>query len=220
MTPSTSPSFQLTGRQQFLCQSLAQKSPTMGELYDSAIQAFQDTANPGRIFLAAHSIREMTKDLPKVLDVPVLTDHGRMRDRLDALEKSWNGALASGCNQAEAWTGEIDPPLRRLLVELPEFFTWRSESDPKMRESATALFRRIDPAGRSLPEPLEKRRAKRWIALHDYFNRTAHRSQTTEPEFLARLDELERILMDSLIPQPSEDFSVIDTIFLEDRADA
>src|ERR1035437_2415170 len=157
MTPSQ-PSFQLMGRQQFLCQSLTQKSPAIGELYEWAIRAFQDTANPGRIFLAAHSIREMTKDLPKVLDVPVLTDHGRMRDRLDALEKSWNGALGSTCNQAGAWTGEIDSPLRRLLVELPGFFTWRSESEPKMRDSATALFRRIDPAGRPLPEPLEKRR--------------------------------------------------------------
>jgi hypothetical protein len=220
MTPSTLPSFQLSGRQEFLRESLTQKSPAMGELYDSAIRAFQDAASPGRIFLAAHSIREMTKDLPKVLDVPVLTDHGRMRDRLDALEKSWNGALASECNRAGAWTGEIDPPLRQLLAKLPEFFTWRSESDPKMRDSATALFRRIDPAGRPLPEPLEKRRAKRWIALHDYFNRTAHRSQTKEAEFLARLDELERVLMDSLSPQPSEDFSVIDAIFLEDRTDA
>ena len=34
----------------------------------------------------------MTKDLPKVLDVPVLTDHGRMRDRLDALERLWTAA--------------------------------------------------------------------------------------------------------------------------------
>jgi hypothetical protein len=45
----------------------------MGELYDSAIRVFQDSVNPGRIFLAAHSIREMTKDLQKVLDIPVLT---------------------------------------------------------------------------------------------------------------------------------------------------
>jgi hypothetical protein len=220
MTPSTSPPFQLTGRKQFLYQSLAHKSPPMGELYESAIRAFQDNANPGRIFLAAHSIREMTKDLPKVLDVPVLTDHGRMRDRLDAMERSWNGARASACNQGGAWTGEIDRPLRRLLVKLPEFFTWRSESDPKMRDSATALFRRVDPAGRPLPEPLEKRRAERWIELHTYFNAAAHRAPTTEAEFLTRLDELERILMDSISPQPSEDFSVIDAIFLEDRADA
>jgi len=32
MTPSTLPPFQLTGRQQFLSQSLAQKSPAMGRL--------------------------------------------------------------------------------------------------------------------------------------------------------------------------------------------
>jgi len=83
---AVSPSFQLTGRQQVLYQSLAQKSAAMGELYECGLRAFQDSANPGRIFLAAHSIREMTKDLPKVLDVPVLTDHGRMRDRLDAME--------------------------------------------------------------------------------------------------------------------------------------
>jgi hypothetical protein len=220
MTPSTLPSFQLSGRQQFLFQSLTQRNPVLGELYDCAIRAFQEYGNPGRIFLAAHSIREMTKDLPKVLDVPVLTDHGRMRDRLDALEKSWDGALSSDCYRGGAWSGEIDPPLRKLLVKLPEFFKWRSESEPKMRDSATALFRRVDPAGRPLPAPLEKRRADHWIELHTYFNATAHRSPTTEAEFSAKLDELERILMDSLNPQPSEDFSVIDAIFLEDSADA
>jgi hypothetical protein len=213
------PSFQPTGRQQLLCQLLTLKSPAMGELFDFAIRTFQEYGPPG-IFLAAHSIREMTKDLPKVLDVPVLTDHGRMRDRLDALEKSWNSALASECNKGGTWTGEIDPPVRRLLVKLPVFFQWRSESEPKMRDSARALFQRIDPAGRPLPEPLEKQRADRWIELHTYFNATAHRSPTTEAEFLAKLDELERMLMDSLGPQPSEDFSVIDAIFLEDRADA
>jgi hypothetical protein len=91
-----------------------------------------------------------------------------------------------------------------------------------MRANATALFRRVDPAGLPLPEPLEKRRAERWIELHTYFNAVAHRSPAAKPEeeFLARLDELERLLMDSLSPQPSEDFSVIDAIFREDRADA
>ncbi len=192
----------------------------MADLYESAVRAFQDNANPGRIFLAAHSIREMTKDLPKVLDMPVLTGHGRMRDQLDAVERTWNGAVESACNQDGVWKGEIDPPLRRLLVKLPKFFEWRRESDPKMRDSATALFRRADPAGRPLPEPLEKRRAQRWIELHTYFNAAAHRSPTTEEEFLTRLEELERVLIDSLSPQPSEDFAAIDAIFLEDRADA
>jgi len=54
----------------------------------------------------------MTKDLPKVLDVPVLTGHGRMRDKLDALERSWNHAPASDCHRGGAWSGEIDTRLR------------------------------------------------------------------------------------------------------------
>ncbi len=227
MTPNALPPFQLTGRQQFLYQSLVQKSPAMGELYEWAIRAFQDSANPVRFVLAAHLIREMTKELPKVLDFPVLTAHGRMRDRLDALEKTWNGALGSACNQEGTWKGEVDPPLRRLLVKLLGFFTWRREGDLKMRDSATALLSRVDPAGRPLPGPLEmrraeleKRRAELWIKLHDYFNAKAHRSETTEQEFLSKLDELELILMDSLSPLPSEDFAVIDDIFLEDRDDA
>jgi hypothetical protein len=219
MTPGGLPLLTLSGRQQFLSQSLAQRNATMGDLYVCALRAFQDTVNPGRIFLAAHSIREMTKDLPKVLDVPVLTDHGRMRDRLDALERLWMASQGSACHRGGAWTGEIDTPLRRLLSKLPEFFEWRNESEPKMRVSATALFRRVDPAGRPLPEPLEKQRADRWIELHTYFNATAHRSPTTEAEFSAKLDELERILLDSLSPTPSQDFAAIDAI-LEEAADA
>ncbi len=192
----------------------------MGELYECALRIFQDNSNPGRIFLAAHSIRELTKDLPKVFDVPVLTDHGRMRDKLDALERTWTGTLASACNRSGAWTGEIDNPLRRMLTKLPEFFKWRNESEPKMRESATALFRRIDLAGRQLPQPLEKRRADQWIELHTYFNSPAHRSPTTEDEFSGKLDELEQILVDCLSPTPSEDFSAIDAILMEEIPDA
>jgi hypothetical protein len=89
-----------------------------------------------------------------------------------------------------------------------------------MRESANALFRRVDPAGRPLPPPLEKRRADKWIELHTYFNATAHRSTTTEDEFSSKLDELEQILMDCLSPTPSEDFSAIDSILLEESSDA
>jgi hypothetical protein len=220
MTPNPLPSFQPSGRQLFLSQSLARKNAAMGELYECALRVFRDDSNPGRLFLAAHSIRELTKDLPKVLDVPVLTDHGRMRDKLDALERTWTVALGSTCHQSGAWTGEIDPPLRRILTQIPEFFKWRNESEPKMRESAAALFRRTDLAGRQLPQALEKRQADRWIELHTYFNAAAHRSPTSEAEFSERLDELEQILIDCLVPTPSADFSAIDAILLEESPDA
>jgi hypothetical protein len=112
MTPNPPSPFQPTGRPRILLQSLSEKSPVLGELYDCAIRAFQEHGNPGRLFLAAHSIREMTKDLPKVLDVPMLTGYGRMRDKLDALERSWNHAPASDCHRGGAWSSEIDTRLR------------------------------------------------------------------------------------------------------------
>lgn len=85
--------------------------PRTGRLWANFTRAqsglFMSAQNPRRLFLAAHSIRELTKELTKVLDLPVLIDHGRMRDRLDAWEKTWNRALASSCNQGGAWRGEI-----------------------------------------------------------------------------------------------------------------
>jgi hypothetical protein len=60
MTPNSFPPFQPTGRQLFLSQSLTQRNPAMGELYECALRVFQDSTNPGRVFLAAHSIRELT----------------------------------------------------------------------------------------------------------------------------------------------------------------
>jgi hypothetical protein len=220
MTPNLRPAFQPTGRQLLFQQLLARENPELGELYECALRAFQDDANPRRIFLAALSIRELMKDLPKSFDVPLLVEPGRMGDRLDDLERSWTAALGSGCCQSGAWTGQIDDRLRRLLMKLLEFFKWRSESSPKMRDRAAALFQRLDPAGLPLPQPLEKQRAAHWITLHDYFNAATHRSRTTDAEFSAKLEEFEQLLTASLNPTPSEDFSAIDAILQEEVTDA
>jgi hypothetical protein len=220
MTPNSRPPFQPTGRQLLLHQALSRENSELGELYECALRVFQDNANPRRIFLAALSIRELMKDLPKMFDVPVLVDPVRMGDRLDDLERSWNAALGSACNRSGAWAGEIDDPLRRLVTKLSDFFEWRRESTPKMRVRASALFQRLDPAGLPLPQPLEKQRAARWMTLHDYFNGATHRSRTTDVEFSAKLEELEQLLMVSLNPTPSEDFSVIDAVLQEESSDA
>ena len=88
---------------------------------------------------------------------------------------------------------------------------------PQARDVAVTLFRHLDPAGRPLPESLEKQRADRWLELHNYFVRTAHRAPTTADDFDKRLEALEQVLLDSLFRQPSEDLSVIDAILREAR---
>ena len=217
MTPASQPPFQFTGRQRIVYESIASKSATMAELYECALRVLEDNTNTGRIFLAAHSIREMTNGLPKVLDLPIV-EQGRLGDQMNALEPVWNGALTSGCHNNGEWAGAIDAPLERLLRALHRFFQWWRDSRPKRREVAIQLFRTMDPVGIPLPEPIEKQRAKRWLELHDYFVGVAHRSSTTEGDFQSNLQDLEQILMDNLYRQPSEDLAAIDQILAEENA--
>ena len=210
----------MTGRQQLVFRSLEERSSEMAELYKCAMHIFQDAVNPCRLFLTTHAIREMIKGLPSVLDLPILAKQERLGDKVDALDPVWNRALRGSCHQDGRWSGQIDGPLQRFLDALQEFFQWWKESRPRRRTVATALFRRTDPAGFTLPEPLERQRADRWLALHDYFTRAAHRAPTTEVDFQVHLHELEQILLDSLRRQPSEDLSAIDAILAEEAPDA
>ena len=209
--------FQLTGRQQTVRTSLAAKSAVMAQLYECALRTLQDAGNSGRLFLAAHSIREMTNGLPKVLDLPILAGQGRLGDQVSALEPAWNRAVNGVCHRDGRWSGNIDASLERLLRSLHEFFQWWRDSRPKRRDVAVNFFRRLDPAGLPLPKALEEERADRWLELQNYFVRTAHRSDTTDVDFQTNLEALEQVLMDSLYRQPSEDLSIIDAILKEAR---
>lgn len=213
---SASP-FQFTGRQQTVYAAIAAKDVAMAELYEDALRVLVDASNPGRFFLAAHAIREMTNELPSVIDLPIFADQGRLGDQVSALEAAWHGALESECHNDGKWSGAIDGRLQRWLGRVHQFFQWFRESRPKRRDVAVNLFRHLDPAGLPLPEPLEKQRAGRWLELHNYFVRTAHRSPTTDDEFTAHLQALEQLLLDSLFRQPSEDLSVIDALLKEAR---
>jgi hypothetical protein len=212
--------FQMTGRQQLVHSSLTDKSEPVALLYECALRVLGDESNAGRVMLAAHSIREMMNGLPKVLELPVLAEQGRLGDQMSALETVWIGAKKSKCHQEGKWSGEIDGPLQKLLKRLPTVFqSWR-DSHPRRRDVAAKIFRQTDPAAMPLPETLEKKRADRWLSLLDFFNNVAHRSLTTAEEFTASLDGLEQILLDTLYRRPSEDFSAIDAILAEELPDA
>ncbi len=209
--------FRLAGRQQRVYASLAAKSLAMAALYENALRALRDGSNSGRFFLAAHAIREMTNGLPSVMDLPIFAEQGKLGDQVNALEDAWSGALKSGCHKDGQWSGTIDKRLEQWLDRVHKFFQWWRHSRPKRRDVAVKLFQHLDPAGLPLPEPLEKQRADRWLELHTYFVRTAHRAPTTAEDFETRLQALEQLLLDNLFRQPSEDLSVIDAILKEAR---
>ena len=220
MSPDHGEKFQFTGRQQLIHGSLVLKSQELGDLYEAALRVYSDRGNPARLILAAHSIRELAGGLPKAFDLPIPVDPGLITDQVNALEPIWNNAVRSGCHQQGAWNGAIDGPLRKLLQKLHEFFEWLKENRPKRRLVAAQMFRDADPSGLPLPETLEEPRIKRWLELRRYFSNAAHGESTTEDEFAANVETLERILLDSLYRQPSEDLSAIDRILEEGATDA
>ena len=220
MNHDASQQFRLTSRQQLIHRSLEEKGESVAFLFESALLVMADTGNPGRLFLAAHSIRMMMDELPKVMDLPTLAEQGRLGDQVGGLEPIWAAALKSRCHNEGKWAGEIDTPLQKLFAKLHKFFQWWKDNRPKRRDVAAGLFRSTDPSSLPLPEPLEKRRVDRWLGLHSYFVGIAKRSSTTEDEFSVSLNELEQILLNSLYRQPSQDFSAIDAILAEEAPNA
>lgn len=212
--------FQMTGRQQLVRRALSENLEAVGALYECALRVLSDRSNPGRLLLAAHSIREMTGGLPKFLDLPILAEQGRMGDQVSGLEVTWVKAAKSQCHDDGNWAGEIDDPLRKLLGALHKFFQWRKDNRPKRRDVAAELLRSTDPSGMPLPETLEKKRIDRWLKLHDYFVGVAHQSPTTAEEFTMALYDLEQVLLECLYRQPSEDFSAIDALLAEENSNA
>jgi hypothetical protein len=214
------PLFRFTGSQQRIYSSLLQKSQGLADLYEAALRVYSEERYPARLILAAHSVRELANGLPKAFDLPILVDPALITDQVNSLESVWNNALQSACHQNGEWTGPIDTPLRRLMQKLHAFFEWLKTNRPKRSEVVIQMFRSTDPSGIPLPETLEQQRAKAWQELRRYFSNTAHGESVTEEDFAAKIEALERILLDCICRTPSEDLSAIDRILEEGAGDA
>ena len=220
MSPSHGEAFQFTPHQQRIYGVLVEKSQDLADLYVAALQVFSDNRNPARLKLAAHSIRELADGLPKTFDLPIPVDPALITEQVDALEAIWINALKSTCHRNGEWIGNIDGPLQKLLQKLHGLFEWLKENRPKRRLVVRHMFRGADPSGQPLPEALEDARAGEWLALRRFFSNAAHGEATTDDEFLARVEILEKILLDSLYRQPSQGLSAIDRILKEELSDA
>lgn len=208
--------FQFTGHQQRIYGVLVEKSQDLADLYVAALRVFSDQGNPARLKLAAHSIRELADGLPKTFDLPIPVDPALITEQVDDIEPVWSNALKSACHQNGEWIGNIDLPLRELLQRVHGLVEWLKENRPKRRLVIKHMFRGADPSGQPLPEKLEDARAGEWLALRRYFSNSAHGQATTDDEFLAQLEILEKILLDSLYRQPSQALSAIDRILKEE----
>jgi hypothetical protein len=219
----TSPQLlQLTGNQQALYGALQVKAATLATIYHGALSVFQDPGNPDRLALAAHGLRELMEKIPRYLDLPKEEPSSNMTGQVRALHKSWRDTVEKTiCLTDGCWNGPIDTFLERFLQRVCDFFLWVDSARPPRRQAVTAALRKLDPLPYPLPEPIEKLRLKEWEFIHNYFEKVSHHNGTaTVDEFSRWLVNLERFLLDHLIPRTFEDHARIDEIIDESDSNA
>jgi hypothetical protein len=203
----------LSSNSQALFESLSRREVRLGRLYLGGCLALQQVANPERIPIAAYSFRELMELMPRYLGLPVAAKPPGLKNLLTDLLPYWGRA------KAERQDGSKSRDARAALDRRLRIFyeTWRS-GDMTRSETRLTTLRGIDPAGLPVPDVLENRRTAEWAELYDYFNDVLHhRIASTENDFQAYLNSLERLLLDFFRPRAFDDYAEIDAIIAEGR---
>jgi hypothetical protein len=209
--------FVLTGQQLELYRALSEKSEKAAGWYHGGLIAFSNASNPERFVQAAHSIRELIKNLHKFIDVPAKSDKARMGDKFRTLADRWDKAKKkTSCHDGKVWEGRIDDHLRRGLAAVDEAIEWLRVNRPTVRETSIALIRGLDVSRRRLPPSLETTHYTEWKALYDYFVAVCHHDrETDENEFSTNLYAFERFVLDRVRPKTLKEQTLIDQLIAE-----
>lgn len=201
----------LGGQQKIMFEALGQRDSVSAAIYVGAIQVWGDATNPDRLALAAHGIRELMDRLSKYLDVPY-RDQPRMGDKVAALYDAWQ--------RARPQIGAGLPMPDGILKKLEGFFEWYESDRPNRRALAGSMLRKMDPAARPMPFPIEDLRVNEWMTCHDFFANSAHHTQNSAGDFEGWLDVLERFLLDRMRPRTFDNADALDDLIREGEGDA
>jgi hypothetical protein len=209
----------LGGQQQALLTALIELDPQLGVMYLGGLHVLHQDGNPDREALAAHAIRELMEKLPQFVDVPTrekVKKPASLGVKVRELGDAWVSVSVEAMSAAT-----VTMKLQKFHIKINEFFDWYEQGFVKRREQTAAALRSIDATGRSLPTPIEDLHIKHWGLCNDFFQSISHHGRTcSREEFVTWLDDLEKFLLDRMLPRTFETFSALDEIIAEGEADA
>jgi hypothetical protein len=208
----------LNGRQRAVEAALGRKSAELAVFYLGALSAIGHEANPDRFAHAAHGLRELMEKFPKYVDVAVPAHTEKLGAKVGELEGTWTKATSkSTCRKPDGvWAGEIDKPARALLEAVDALFVWKKSHMPRRQAEIAKTLVQLDPAGRPLPAPLQKRNVNLWDEMREFFQKVAHHGYACPlEEFSQWVEALELFLIERLQPRTFDDFAAIDAILDE-----
>ena len=191
-------SFSLTGEQLELYGLLCEWSEIAGDWYRGALLGLSNSSNPERFAQAAHSIRELMKNLHVFIDAPVRIDKARLGDKFTTLSSRWDNAKRlSDCHANGVWDGPIDHHLRKGLTAVDDTITWYRTNRISWKETSVTLIRQLDVSERPPPPRVETAHFNEWNDLLNYFIAVCHHGhQTDESEFGSNVYAFERFVLD------------------------
>jgi hypothetical protein len=209
---------ELSGQQRALYEALTFRSPALADMYIGALHVL-NSDNPVRFSLAGHSFRELMDKSARYFDIPVKERPVFLKSKVISFSEHWQAcSKKTECYTNGDWEGQIDPHMRKFLINAAKFFEWFSSQFEVRKERTTTLLRALDPLQRPLPGPIETLRVSEWDACHDFFVSVAHHG--TVDGFEAWQDAFERFLLDTLQPRTYSDRALIDSIIQEGEVDA
>ncbi len=175
----------------------------MANWYEGALWARQDMDNPDRLPQAAHSLRDLLQELPKVLlNAPVIAKFDsknarkKIRERLKADHKQY-----PECNWEDA---EITPEFARTLDMLIEYI--EANEQPTRAEQLANALKSVDPMFGVVGPDIVKRKTKHYIDVWHKVQAVAHHGRTVDDAgFDALLDEVNDLILGLVAPVAVED---------------
>jgi hypothetical protein len=204
---------ELSGRARQLWEALSDIDEQLGHIYIGALDVLQHGANPDRVALAAHGIRELIEKLPRFLDVPATENRGPgLREQARTLAAAWAKLGPSVIDE----DGVLTSSGEKMLGKLADFCEGVG-ADPTRKQAATAAVSRLDLNPLKLPPPIQDLHVSEWSTIEGFFIGVAHHTKATDDDEIKQyFAALERFLLDRLRPRTFEDFAAIDELLGKD----
>lgn len=206
----TSPPLELSGRSGKLLDILVDFEGGAAALYEGALRVVADGANPVRIRLATHALRELMDDLER--EAGFARKGPTLKERVRKLHEEWKVAERS-------FEMSADGNGSGFVQTLDAFFAAYEADYPERRDQASATIGKLDPAGREAPPTVREARASAWMRFRRYFNNVAHGSADSDAEFRKRVQSFESFLLDWFEPRTFADFAAIDELLQKGSPD-
>ncbi len=167
----------------------AKNAPSLGELYEGALEMVFKQQFPGRVRFVAHAVREIRNRLPDVIVGSTTSSQLQYKNRLDEIVEAWrrhhlplDGSLPTKVSVAAPLPSSTDVPLPyEVYAKIAELIRDHVNTRETPREAATRLFQAIDPNNRAL-ESVLRPRIEMWLEITEWFVKRVHDRGQTDDE--------------------------------------